>query len=234
MLIVINHFTRMQPGSPYVCVAGVSGGVHVRPVSSTGRLDRALRRSQGGDFSLGAEVEISSTTPRPVSPQVEDVVFLPEQASYRRSLDPDEFLAILDSVAKPSLQAIFGPDLEFLSGTAAAVHKNAGNASLGILKLGYETRIWVDRDWSKPRIRICLKIPEFGELSPTVTDIRLWESDQATPSVENIRRIEGLLEGCYIAVGLTRAFWVPSYPGERHWLQVNNIFPADNPLWLRD
>ena len=234
MHIVINHFTRMQPGSPYVCVAGVSGTTHIRPVVSNGRLDRTLRRSQGGNFSLGAEVELGPTTLCPVVPQVEDVQFLPEQASHRRNLSDDEFLVILDSVAKQSLRDVFGPDLEPLSRTAAAVHKNAGEASLGILKLGFDASIWIDENWQKPKIRFSIEDPEFGELSPTVTDIRLWKADQATPSAENIRKIEGRLEGCYVAVGLTRAFSVPSYKGVWHWLQVNNIFPADDPLWLRD
>ena len=42
------------------------------------------------------------------------------------------------------------------------------------------------------------------------------------------------LDGCFVEVGLTRAFAVSSYKGAWRWLQINKIFPADDPTWIRE
>lgn len=68
-----------------------------------------------------------------------------------------------------------------------------------------------------------------------MTDLRLWASDQITPAFSEIEAIGTRLADCLVAVGLTRYFPVPSYPaGFGHWLQVNNVFPTEDPLWVRE
>gem|GEM_PF-2178214 len=39
---------------------------------------------------------------------------------------------------------------------------------------------------------------------------------------------------CMVAVGLTRYWPVPRYPGFGHWLQINNVFPMEDPLWVTE
>ncbi len=223
MRIVVNHFTQMKKGSSFVCVAGLPGESHVRPVLEFGRLDRSLRRSQGGAFALGSVVELGPTKPRPSDPEVEDVVFNRKHARHRRSLEPSEFLGVLDSVAEVSLADIFGPDLEALSRTAAAVPKGKGRASLGVIKVedgaGFDYR-------ETTGIRFGFKDPSLGELALWATDIRLREANQSKPSVSSIRRVaDRLSSGSFLSLGLTRAYQARAYSCERHWLQGEQHLP---------
>ncbi len=86
----------------------------------------------------------------------------------------------------------------------------------------------------KPDLRVHFVDPVFDSLAIKVTDLRLWQSDQATPAEANIERIKNALDDCYLAVGLSRAFPVSSYEGVWHWLQVNNVFPVADSLWARE
>lgn len=237
MQIVVTHLTRMR--HPYICVAGIDKqGEHRRPVlvDSDGRhkqLERNLLRSEGGHFALGAVVDLGNAQPQPTPPEVEDVVFAPVAVTAVKTFDPADFRRILDRLAEDSLRTIFGPDLERLSPTAAAVPEGRGEASLGVLRLS-EAGLQVKSEFEKQVLRFDFEDPDLGELSLKVTDLRLWESDHETPATEAVDRIKNHLDGCHIAVGLTRAREVSSYSGPRHWLQVNNIFPRNNPLWERE
>lgn len=232
MRITVNHLTRMT--SPYVCVAGVdSAGRSIRPVLAGEQLPRSLLTSEGGPFRLGAVVDIGDSQPRPVAPEVEDVVFNPVRTRVVEDLDVDEFLEVLDRVTVASLRSIFGPSIVRKSGTAAAVPQHTATASLGVLRVE-SARLTVRTRFDKPDVRVHFTDPDAGELAIKVTDLRFWERDQATPSTSNINRIENALDDCYLAVGLSRAFPVSSYEGVWHWLQINNVFPADDPLWLRE
>lgn len=228
MEIAINHLTRMK--HPHICVAGVArSDEHVRPVLPfTDQLHRSLLTARHGAFSLGSVMELGPTTPSPEGAQVENAVFDPDLARTVRNLDGDGFLKVLEFVAKSSLGDVFGPDLEAASRTAASVPEGEGNASLGVL--GPLRQVWVKarEEQRGHAIRCQFVDPDLGYLSLKVTDIRLWEPDHITPLESAIRAIESLLQGCYISVGLTRP-WPPD--GPRHWVQVNNIFPVDNPLW---
>lgn len=233
MRILISHLTRMRPG--FVCIAGVATdlGVHIRPVLPGGRqLERRLLESEGGPIALGTVVDIGPTEPQPVVPEVEDHGFVPENAAKVRAVKPEDFLSFLVSVTNLGLLDIFGPDLERLSGTAAAVPKGYGAASLGILKLESPS-LWFEKYWGKPVVRMSFVDTDLGDLTLMVADIRLWESDHVTPSARDVELIGESLSGCFVSVGLTRAYEVSRYPGSRHWLQVNNVFPLDNPLWSR-
>lgn len=232
MRITVNHLTRMT--SPFICVAGVdSAGRSVRPVLSGEQLSRSLLTSQGGVFQLGAVVDIGDPRPMPVVPEVEDVAFNPRTTRTVEHLDSSEFREVLDQVVVDDLRSIFGPAIERKSGTAAAVPQGAGIASLGVLR-GGDAKLTVKTRFGKPEIRVHFTDPDFGELAIKVTDLRLWEDDQVTPATANVERIKDALDGCYLAVGLSRAFAVSSYEGMWHWLQINNVFPADDPLWARE
>jgi len=219
---------------PHICVAGVDGqGRSVRPVLDRSRLRRSLLRSEGGPFALGVVVDLGRPRPRPVAPEVEDVVFEPWSTAVAGRLDDAGFLRVLDVVAANSLRAVFGPELVRMSGTAAAVPEGSGNASLGVLRVRGADLVALTR-YDRPDLRVHFTDPDFGDLRIKVTDLRLWEDDHVTPATVNIERIEGMLEDCFLAVGLTRGFQVSSYEGVWHWLQINNVFPVADPLWERE
>ena len=106
-----------------------------------------------------------------------------------------------------------------------------GERSLGILRLSgakLEERI----GYNKPEIRLVFGDRDFAKLELNVTDLRLWESYKK-PKPDRVRRIQGKLDDCLVAVGLSGA-WASKGQIERHWVQVNNIFPRSDPLWERE
>ena len=237
MQILVTHLTRMK--SPYICVAGIDKRWrHRRPVladSEEGhrQLERNLLRSKGGHFGLGEVVDLGSIKARPAPPEMEDVVFEPSGMTAVKTLDPEDFLRNLHRVAGNSLRTIFGLELEQLSRTAAAVPEGRGSSSLGVLMLS-EASLQVKTEYEKQALRFDFEDPDLGELSLKVTDLRLWESDHETPATDAVDRIKNRLDGCFIAVGLGRAYDAAAYPGPKHYLQVNNIFPRGDPLWERE
>jgi len=220
--------------APYICVAGVDGqGRSVRPVLAGQQLGRSLLVSEGGPFALGAVVDLGRPRPRPVVPEVEDVVFDPQLTTVEGHLDDATFVDVLGAVAANSLGTVFGSELVKKSGTAAAVPQGSGNASLGVIRI-HGAELVLQTRYDRPDLRVHFTDPDFGDLRIKVTDLRLWEDDHATPATANIERIEGKLEDCFLAVGLSRPFAVSSYDGVWHWLQVNNVFPVADPLWERE
>ncbi len=232
MRITVNHLTRMRP--PYVCVAGVdSARRSIRPILSNNRLPRSLLASEGGLFRLGAVVDLGDPRPRPVAPEVEDVRFDPSRTRVVAHVDAAGFRGVLDEVVAGSLRSIFGSTIQRMSGTAAAVPQHTGTASLGVLRVD-NAELTVETRYEPASVRFHFDDSDLGTLAIKVTDLRLWEEDQVTPASTNIQRIENVLDDVYVAVGLTRAFAVSSYEGVWHWLQVNNVFPASDPLWARE
>jgi Dual OB-containing domain len=230
--ITVNHLTRMK--APYVCVAGVdSASRTVRPVLADGQMTRSLLTSEGGPFRLGAVVDIGDPQPRPVVPEVEDVVFNPTRTRVVKHLTADTFREVLSRSSVSSLRSVFGAAIVRKSETAAAVPQHQGTASLGVLR-AVDAQIAVRKSFGKHDIRVRFIDPGLGALSIKATDLRLWEKDQETPATSNIGRIESALDNCYLAVGLSRAFRVSSYVGSWHWLQINNVFPERDPLWVRE
>ena len=150
MRITVNHLTRMK--SPYVCVAGVDQSRRsIRPVLASERLPRSLLVSQGGPFRLGSVVEIGDPQPKPVVPEVEDVVFNPGRTRVVQHLDADEFRDLLNDAAEDSLRSIFGPAIVRKSETAAAVLEHTGTASLGVLRTGVPPVGRTPRQWAMSR-----------------------------------------------------------------------------------
>lgn len=230
MQIAITHLTRM--GHPYICAAGIDKKRrHWRPVSAPRKsgdgwkLDQGWLRSQGGLLEVGAVIDFGDIH---LTAGTEDVVVDYQQAKFEKYLYRAHFVRILDELAQDSLGPIFGSELERLSSTAAAVPEGACQVSLGVLRLsGAELQV---RDESE--IRLMFGDTDFGEMALKVTDLRLW--DDYRPKRDRINRIREEMGECLAAVGLTGAFVSSSYPGPRHWLQVNNIYPRENPLWARE
>lgn len=228
MEIAINHLTRMQPG--YICVAGIDiqTGQHVRPVIY-GRLSAALLARYGGPFALGAVVALGSVHAEGRPPEVEDQRFESKRARRLRTLDGAAFWRLLGDAAQPSLAAIFGPELR-PNGRAAALPAGHGIASLGCLIPAAPPRLALD-----PAGKLRCTLGD-GALTAnvSVTDLRLYEDDYTTPRKEAVERIAARLAAgvpAILSVGLTRAFQKPEGGEALHWLQVNNIHLADEPLW---
>lgn len=232
MQIVVTHLTRM--GGSYICLAGTDEeGEHWRPVLASRKSgeswepDRRWLRSRGGHFHLGSKVDLGNIRPEPIPPEVEDVVVDVKQVELVEDLDQERFWKILDGLAQDSLRSIFGPDLESQRSTSAYVPVGTGERSLGILRLsGAKLE---ERDESE--IRLVFGDRDFAKLELKVTDLRLWEGYR--PKKDRVKRIQDKLDDCLVAVGLTGA-WGPEGKIERHWLQINNIYPRSDPLWERE
>lgn len=234
MRVLINHLTRMGPG--FVCAAGIATdlGKHVRPVLPGGQqLKRRLLESEGGPFALGTVLDLGSVKPRPVVPEVEDSIFDPQRVRKVRTIDADEFLATLKSVSASSLREIFGSELNSEKRTSASVPQGRGRASLGVLQPSGKVHLRVRHDFGARVIRCSFLDPDLGWMSLKVTDIRLWGSDHTVPTDSNVDAIRTRLKRSYIAVGLGRAWSPDGIQPRQHWLQVNNIFPIEAPLWSR-
>lgn len=216
----------MQPG--YICVAGIDGAnEHVRPVQ-IGRLSAQLLARNGGPFAIGNVVELGQTVTVGEAPEVEDQRFNVSNLRLVGTVKPAQFWKTLSDVAEDSLKGIFGDELE-QHGNGCAVDPGSGSASLGCLRPTGDCVIQVDR-FDKVRLRCS---DEEFEVNLSVTDLRLFQNDQKTPRRKVIERVgKKLIDGeeLLICVGLARRWQKPGDTMERHWLQVNNLHFADDPL----
>ncbi len=238
MKIVVTHLTRM--GDPHICLAGIDKRwKHWRPVLASRKSGdgwkphRRWLRSVGGPFHLGSKVDLGDVRHEPVPPDVEDAVVDVKQVKFIEDIDREHFLKILDRLAQDSIRSIFGTELESRGPTSASMPVGAGERSLGILRLsGAELKERFEPRKQKQEIRLVFEDPDFDKLGLNVTDLRLWE-DYNNPKTDRVKRIQGKLDDCLVAIGLTGA-WGPDGEEKRHWLQINNIYPRSDPLWERE
>jgi hypothetical protein len=219
----------MQPG--YICVAGIDpkSGHHVRPVLAGQRLGTGLLVKAGGPFDMGAVVDLGEVQHQSNPPETEDHLFVPANASFVRDLSADRFWQMLSDNAASHLRSIFGGALQSL-GKGAVVNLNAGEASLGCVRLKTPPKFEIN-GWDK--IRAHLNDRDFT-LDLSVTDLRLYRDDQKTPRSKLLLEIgKRIARGVpvILAVGLARAWHKPGDDRRRHWLQVNNIHLEDDPVW---
>lgn len=227
MRIMVNHLTRMS-GS-YICVAGLvnDGREHVRPLLATGRLDRNDLAAAGGLFRLGGMVDLGSVRRTGTRPEVEDIIYDPRNATAIRVLDRVAYWQRIEAVSELSLRAIFGEDLQ-PDGMTAVVPAGAGRCSLGCLAPASPLSLDIN-PWGK--LRLDLRDPDLGELELPVTDLRCFP--ESSPDEDVVAALQDRMragERFILAVGLTRP-WAPFARQPVHWLQVNNIFPEQEPLW---
>lgn len=225
MEIVTTHLTRMSPG--YVCVAGVEPDTSkfIRPVLD-GRLPSSLEESRGGPFALGSVVDLAEVVLEGHPPEVEDHRFDPAKAKKLRQLSGEETWELLSGAGNGNLRKIFG-DQFFQWHKSAGFEYHTGAASLGHLLAGALTDLFIN-DWGKLRARL---VDDEFDVNVSVTDVRFYTpnySEVIEDRVENIR--DKLEEGMnmIVSVGVGRPF---AQQRNRHCLQVNNIYPEDDPLW---
>ncbi len=224
----------MQKG--FICVAGVdlATGQHVRPMLRS-PLRKDLLTRYGGPFDIGCVVDLGWTRYVGTRPETEDYLF--HQSEVRRvgDMSASEFWERLKHLAKPKFGEIFGKDLRPRGPCSYAVDVGRGTASLGCYVAADQARLFLQRRdaQSRGRVRMTFQSGEHPfELS--VTDVRLYRDDHVTPDSEIIDRVsQRLCNGSEVilGVGLTRAFRGKPDEPALHWLQVNNIHFADEPLW---
>jgi hypothetical protein len=218
-----------------ICVAGVDteSKRHLRPVTDRdNRMGRDLLLESGGPFELGAVVELGDVQPQPDPPAIEDHRFRPEHARRTGRLDSDEYLELIDGISHRNLRNAFGRDLKRRGERKYAADRGRGERSLACVR---------------PRGPLALEIDAFGGLhlrfeeagrtaSAPVTDLRLFEEDQATLRHGLIDGVSARLRGgvgVWVMFGLGRAWKATNDDAERHWLQVNGLCLEDRPLGPR-
>ena len=243
MQIAITHLTKMT--HPYIGVAGLDAfGAHRRPVLATNSgknipLGRSLLCSRRGPFQLGAVVDLGEVRSWGKPPEVENVLFDLERAFLADVLDPQEFWIRLEKSACHSLRSIFGSTLRSTPNRKSAyIMRGKGVASLGVLRV-QKARLSFIKQWNRlteryEQIPRCwFEDPDIGQLELRVHDLRLWESDHATPALGAVNRIRDGLDDFFISFGLG-GHWPPRGAASRHWLRVNNVYPRGDPLWARE
>jgi len=223
--LVVTHLTRMKGG--HVCVAGqdVRGGASVRPVLQGQRLPRSALSAEGGPYGIGGIVELSGARPCGRAPEVEDYAYV--HAQRVGSLDATRFWQALARVARPSLQAIFGPEME-PQGRTAALPLGKGAASLGVLAPRSRPVLTFFDDHPRLSFR-----DEMGPLDVALTDVRLVQADHAAldpRAVETLRKLLAAGE-CLLCVGVGRPWAREEGEPPRHWLQVNNVHVPGTVDW---
>jgi len=232
MIVTITHLTRMRP--PYICVAGLHERNAVRPVIA-GQLHRRFLRSNGGPFAIGAVVDLGPVKHVGNAPEHEDHSFNPARARHVRMADAKAFWQELKAVARPSVESIFGEDLFKRGRWSCAVDRGRGLASLGCLQVYGGIEIFVrglDPQPMRSGLRLIFRDPILGKLDLGITDLRFFQEDFITVKEEIVEKVQARIRtgvGLLLSVGLTRATVPPDKP--LHWLQVNNIHLADEPLW---
>ncbi|HLJ81319.1 MAG TPA: hypothetical protein VKT52_07540, partial [Ktedonobacterales bacterium] len=225
---VVSHLTRMQSG--YICVAGIEAatGKHIRPVLR-GRLTNSLLVRYGGPFDMAAVVELGTVRYDGRPPEVEDYAFEPVHAHHLQVAASADFWALLQRTAAPSLTTIFGPSLT-AHGPGCVVAKGEGSASLGCLVPASRPHLYVN---DAGKVRMAVTDGQF-HANLSVSDLRLYEPDQQAPARATIAAIAQRIQAgvdVLLSVGLGRPYRAASDDVERHWLQVNNIHLADDPVW---
>jgi hypothetical protein len=228
--IVVNHLTRV--GAERICVAGIDPATrrHVRPVAAgQDFLPRELLADSGGPFELGARVELGNLTPALDPPHIEDHAFDPAKAHRIDSLDPRDYLDLIDSVSERTLRLAFGSDLRRVTEKKYATDPGLGDCSLACIRLRGPTALEFDGF-----DHLVLRFEQAAKVSyAKIADLRFYGDDGTGLRHSLFDDVSGRLrEGvrAWAMFGLARAWKVRANVAERHWLQVNGICLEDHPL----
>ena len=160
---------------------------------------------------------------------VEDRQFNPEVAKATRHLGPSEFWQRLKASQSTHFREIFGDEFYQPASGNAALPEGSGTGSLGFIAPVTEPKLTIRDYQNGPRLRIQVTDGEL-DLDAAVTDIRFF-STEGEPRKETVQSVNGRIQAgaeCVLSVGVGHPY-PPSEP--QHWLQVNGIHLADDPLW---
>jgi hypothetical protein len=206
---------------------------HVRPVSETGRLSTSLLARYGGPFDMAVVLELGTTRPCSIKPQVEDMIIDLSNIKHIGTLQPRKFWRFLTQVAEANLRNIFGHDLVKIGSGSCGVKVGKGEASLGCLIPKSHSSLYIRRRSDRAdQVRMGFTDGNL-KLDCGVTDIRLYGNDHVTPKDQIIDDISQRLSDVpvILSMGLTRAYASRPDFDPIHWLQVNNIHFEDDPTW---
>ena len=223
MKALITDLTRMY--DYHACAAGVDidTGKRVRPVQ-LGRLSSRLLASRGGPLDVGNVVDFGRCRPCGKAPEIEDVRFDPRGVRLLKSMASPEFFATLRRSAAESLDVI-GPALVRF-GNALTTASGKGSRSLVILRATEMPIITINNGR--------LRFKWLDGIWLSVTDVRLYGHDLATPDEEKLASLKRAMQSAdemLLSFGLGRAWQQPGDDQERHYLQLNNIHVPNWPDW---
>jgi len=231
--IVVCHLTRMLEGR--ICVAGIDMETrqHVRPVFQRERMDAFMLARNGGPFEMASIVRLPDARPVGRPPEVEDHAFDWMRASLEQPVEGGRFWRMLERVAGGSVEGLFGPTLTREPSGSCWAPEGVGRASLGVLLPPARPQLQLEEIRGRQRVRLSLR--EGGHsLRLSVTDIRFFEADLATPSRAAVESVAARLCAgveVILGLGLTRPYARSDQEAPRHWLQVTAIHLRDDPAW---
>ena len=233
MEIIVTHLTRMRRG--YICAAGLcpADGQHVRPVYEKGNLGVNMLARNGGPFALGRRLDLTRVQKvEAPPPHVEDWTTDRQGIRPLGDMSPAQFWALLAAHAVPTLREAFGPALRQMGSTSFGSDPGQGATSLAYLRLAPPPTLHlVERESGSRQIRATLEAEATADLG--VTDKRLYVGHAHLPNEALVVRLQETLNKSsevIVAVGLGRPY-PPGEPNAVNWLQLNNIFPREAPLW---
>mgnify|MGYP001280577189 CR=1 FL=1 len=222
----MTHLTRMSKG--IICAAGITrSGEHVRPLFRGKNLSYRYLDRFGGPFSIGAVVRMPVGYEKPTSPHIEDYVFSTESISVAQQADPRRFVEVLSEWAKESPTDALGPDLNRIGSESHGITEGSGERSLSYLSeiQGAEIVIRTSRSGNpRPRLRF---MSEGLPYDLSITDCRVYLNDLTNPDEKKTEWLGNTIakEDFLLAIGLSRAL------DGVHWLQINGIYPVNDPYW---
>lgn len=235
MEIVVTHLTRMRRG--FICAAGVceAEGREVRPVLEKQNLPVSMLARNGGMFALGRRLSLGTCQQTQCEPpHLEDMVFQPWAVKVLGELDSEKFWALLSSRCAATLKEAFGPELRRVGGRTFGTNPGQGHVSLAYLRATAPPQLYLqDRQDKARQIRISLRFDVPVDLA--VTDKRLYVGHAHLPNEALVVRLQEALQRSgevIAAVGLGRAYPAGD-PSAINWLQVNNLYPRECPLWVK-
>ena len=216
----------MQPG--YVCVAGIDlvKKQHIRPTIGR-RIEDTMAKRHGGVFAVGDVIDLGATSYAGTAPEIEDHQFVLDDVKYVQTMSSANFWKVLCEISRPSLEHIFGEQLE-QKGNSYATLEGKGVASLGCLLPRNRPNLFIN--WGK----VYLSLENNGVMVQVkVNDLRMHERDGTVNQVVVLTAAARINSGekVILSVGLARAFQAMHDTQRRHWLQVNNIHFANDSTW---
>ena len=225
--LVITDVTRMK--TPRVCIAGVTeDGQTIRPIFPYGNIEEDWLYENGQVVVRPfARISLNLMAPRSNPPHCEDWVIQPESRKFLGLLNEEEGKAFLSRIADPSVDKMFGADLQSRPGHY--IRENEGCRSLGTVHAKIITRVMLRENNGKLDYRIEFVDDNDCIYSLSVTDLsfRYYVFYKHCESIA-LQRIANYLvqqfhQGdVYLRIGLARPTW-KEHP-HCCFLQVNGIY----------
>ncbi len=228
MEILVCHLTRMSAAR--ICVAGINLATkqQIRPVLPMGNFTTQDLVENGGQFEIGAIVDIGEVHKSGYPPEVEDHDIRRKNIRRVERVKQEEFVKILLDNCDSSIRRIFGEMMSYDYGYAT-LKPGEGQASLGCMKILGNSEVHIN-DKGKIRMRFT---DDETRLNIPITDLRCFGSDGQTVNQAAIERLQQITahNEIIVSLGVTRLYSPRPEVAKAHWLQANGVFPVTEPFW---